>query len=513
MADIDAAQGRDGRRPVIDVYARISRLWTGEMIKVDDQIELCEEKIEARGARVGRVFKDPSLSAWKPNVVRPDWEQMMRRVESGDSDGVIVYDVTRFSRKIIEGERLVEAAANGARVWSLAGEYDLTTADGRRHFREAMVAAAGESDKISERVKRGKVRRARKGKVSGGARGYGLPGYEPKPEGWEKGDPLNPVPAEVVEAERAIVRECYRRLLAGETVSAVVRDLNARKVPSPRGLRWTRGHLPRLLMRPAMAGLLSHNGEVVGELAGVEAVVSREEWERLCSIFAARKRGRPAGRVHLLSGLMFCGTCGAPMRGHPRKSSTPYADGSPRREYRCRSVDGNENGCRGVFIDAKVAEDAVEEAVKQRLGDPRNVARLAKRAATTQAERARIEGEISRLNEQADTLAEKTALWGAARVDKAMGPILRRIDALTKELAGLDAPDTVSAASRDAVREWDQAKERGDIEELRAMVKRAFPRLTITPRQMNQDHRPERFDWDGKTLARNGRKTAPPVAA
>jgi DNA invertase Pin-like site-specific DNA recombinase len=45
------------------------------------------------------------------------------------------YDVTRFSRKILEGERLVEAAERGIKVWSMTGEYNLATAGGRRHFR------------------------------------------------------------------------------------------------------------------------------------------------------------------------------------------------------------------------------------------------------------------------------------------------------------------------------------------------------------------------------------------
>ncbi len=132
-----APKDRDGR-PVIDVYARISRMANGDVIKVDDQVEVCEEDIARRGGVVGEAFRDPSLSAWNPRVVRPDWDKLMRRLESGESDGV----------------------AGGARVWSHAGEYDLTTADGRRHFREAMVAAVAESDKISERVTRGKARKA-----------------------------------------------------------------------------------------------------------------------------------------------------------------------------------------------------------------------------------------------------------------------------------------------------------------------------------------------------------------
>jgi hypothetical protein len=104
------------------------------------------------------------------------------------------------------------------------------------------------------------------------------------------------------------------------------------------------------------------------------------------------------------------------------------------------------------------------------------------------------------LNESADTLAEKTAEWGAARVDKAMAPILKRIRALESELATLEEPETARGAVQDAAHEWDVAKAAGDFDTLRAMVKRAFPRLTLMPPQRRMDHRVERFDWDGAML-------------
>jgi hypothetical protein len=44
-----------------------------------------------------------------------------------------------------------------------------------------MVAVAAELDKISERVKRGKVRQAKKGRAHGGIRPFGMPGMAPKP--------------------------------------------------------------------------------------------------------------------------------------------------------------------------------------------------------------------------------------------------------------------------------------------------------------------------------------------
>lgn len=103
--------------PVIDVYARLSYAENEETVQVDDQAEMGTEAIEERDAQLGRVFKDNSLSAWKPGAVRKDWDELMRRLESGESDGVWVYDLTRFCRKVSEGERLVELANAGVRVW------------------------------------------------------------------------------------------------------------------------------------------------------------------------------------------------------------------------------------------------------------------------------------------------------------------------------------------------------------------------------------------------------------
>lgn len=483
--------------PVLDVYARLSVAPDGDTINVDDQVGWCSDAVQERGALVGEVFKDNSLSAWKLGVVRPEWEALMARLESGASDGVMVLDLTRFSRKVMEGERLVEMANRGLLVWSLSGSYELSTADGRRHFRESMVAAAAESDKISERVRRGKLRRARKGKLAGsGQRGYAMPGYLPAPVGWEAGEPRERVPAEQLAAERAVVEECYRRLFAGDTLAEVVRDLNASQVLTAAGGPWRTPALGHMLCRPALAGLVAHKGEIVTTLAGIEPVVSREEWERMCGLFSARKRGRPAGRVHLLSGLVRCGRCGRPMFGVPRRNQTPYADGSPRREYRCRrSVDYP--GCGRNHMDALAAESAVAEAVKARLGDPRRAERVAARLALVRAERATVEAEIQRLEESADALAEKTAAWGFERVDKAMAPILRRVQALREELAGMAEPESPSVAAADAADAWDRAMETGDTDTLRLMVRRAFPRLTLHPPQHYGDSSLSRLDWDG----------------
>jgi len=420
----------------------------------------------------------------------------MARLESGAADGVIFYDVTRFSRKVMEGEGLVEAAELGIRVWSLTGEYNPATADGRRHFREAMVAAAGEPDKMAERIAHGKVRRARKGRTPGGARSYGMPGLAPRPTDWEPGDPRAMAPEEQVAAERAIIAECYERILGGEPLVKVVRDLNGRGITTVNQKRWTRDGLGKSLTRPVLAGLVTLNGTVVSRLAGIDPVVPEADWQRLCAILDGRPKGRPPGEVHRLTGLMACGRCGHTLHGQPRRQLPPYPDGSVRREYRCRK-DTSHFGCGHNVIDAVAAEAIVAEAVKARLGDPRRAGRIAARLAKVREQRAERRAEMATLEASADNLAVKTATWGVDRVDKAMKPILARLEGLRWELAALEEPEDAGAAASEAAAEWDKAEAAGDTAAMRAMIRRAFPNLVLHPAARRGDRSPQRFAWDG----------------
>jgi hypothetical protein len=52
------------------------------------------------------------------------------------------------------------------------------------------------------------------------------------------------------------------------------------------------------------------------------------------------------------------------------------------------------------------------------------------------------------------------------------------------------------------LRPWPRGKmrvARNDIPTQRAMIKRAFPKLTLAPPRHFNDHGPERFHWDGPT--------------
>ena len=93
---------------MIDIYGRLSYLSDGTAVNVDEQLKMGAEDIEGRGAVVGESFRDDARSAWNPKVVRPQWEQLMARLEAGVFDGVWVLDVTRFSHRTEDRAQLAE---------------------------------------------------------------------------------------------------------------------------------------------------------------------------------------------------------------------------------------------------------------------------------------------------------------------------------------------------------------------------------------------------------------------
>jgi S-DNA-T family DNA segregation ATPase FtsK/SpoIIIE len=175
---------------------------------------------------------------------------------------------------------------------------------------------------------------------------------------------------------------------------------------------------------------------VVGQLAGVEPVVSREEWERLLAIFAGRRRGRPPGLgTYVLSGLVRCARCGNPLYGAVRPNMKPYQDGSARREYRCRTSADSPRACGRNLIDFRIAEEAVGEAVKARLGDPRRADRIARHLAAVRAERDEISAEIAALEESAVVDAWGFTARVALRRGQTVSTVIDRIPAIESGLA------------------------------------------------------------------------------
>ena len=150
--------------------------------------------------------------------------------------------------------------------------------------------------------------------------------------------------AGVAPAEAAAIVDAAGRVLAGETLSAIVRDWNARGLTTAAGGPWRVNSLSSLLVQP--------------RLTRPPQILDEHTHARLVTLHASRGKGsRRATRRYLLTGLLRCWRCGGSMRGMPRtKGADLYVCPGP-----------PHGGCSGTAVTADHAEEAVGAMVLARL--------------------------------------------------------------------------------------------------------------------------------------------------
>ncbi|WP_084161095.1 recombinase family protein [Nocardia sp. BMG51109] len=457
--------GADGT--ILDIYARVSRLGDDRQRSTSGQVEDCTARVTDHGARVGETHVDSGRSAWNPRVRRREWERLMQRLESGATGGVVVFDMARFSRRPIEGERLILAAERGLVVLDSEGEYDLSTANGRKSFRDQLNAAAYESDRLSTRVKRGKRVKAARGESN----------HTHRPFGYER-DGLT-----VRESEAAVVREMVRRLLDGESMKRIAIDLNERGITTSVGAKWSGEKVKRVATNPRNGGYVMHLGEIVGRIPGVVPLIDESDWDRLTAKFAAQGRGRPASAEYVCSGLVYCGGCGRGLTGRPQPGRAPYPDGSIRRRYGCQKrLTGG--GCNRVSVDMRLLDTEIGALVVEILSDPRHTEAENAAAVAVAKQRRPIAEALAESEELATELSGRLGRGeiSLARYDAAVAPLDRRIAELRAKLDALDAArvvDDSEQARAESFEAWTARWKAANVGEKRSMIKRALHRKRV----------------------------------
>ncbi|RMI28971.1 recombinase family protein [Nocardia stercoris] len=455
---------------ILDIYARVSRVGDDRQRSTGGQVGDCRVRVAEHGATVGEVFVDQGRSAWNPRVRRKAWESLMERLESGATGGVVVFDMARFSRRPIEGERLILAAEKGLVILDSEGEYDLSTANGRKTFRDQLNAAAYESDRLSTRVKRGKRLKAIGGETN----------HTHRPFGYERDG------VTVRESEAVVLREMVTRLLAGESLRKIAIDLNGRGITTTVKAKWSGDKVKRVALNPRNGGYVAHLGEIVARAPGTP-LIGETDWERLTALFTARGKGRPASAEYVCSGLVHCGHCGRGLTGRPNPNRGSYPDGGVRRRYWCQKrVTGG--GCNKVSVDMRILDTALGSLVVTILSDPRH-AEAVNTAAVAAAEKRRpIADDLATAEELATQLSGRLGRGEISleRYDAAVEPLDRRIAELRGKLDALDAVHAVDdsqEAVAESVEVWTARWDAANVAEKRALIKRALrgKRVKIMP--------------------------------
>lgn len=303
------------------IYCRLSFAPDKSLEKVERQEADCRKLAKQLGWTVRQVYPDNSRSAWRRDRKRPAWDQMLKDIEAGLLDGILVYHGDRLIRQPKDLEKLLDISDDRhLPLASPSGTRNLSNEDDRFALRIEVAQACRSSADTSRRVKRGIEARVGKGGTGAGSNrpfGYGRPtGKEGR-----TGKPLYDLTKQN-RKEAAVLREAVRRLLAGESQGGVIAWMNTVSTTT-NGNPWKASTLRFLLQSPRVAGLIEHDGKL--HPAKWRGIISRDQWEDVKILLKRNSdeygyAGRE--RTYLLSsGIAECGSCGGPLATKPSGKS------------------------------------------------------------------------------------------------------------------------------------------------------------------------------------------------
>lgn len=379
------------------LYLRISKDAEDTGLGVQRQHDDCAALAKSKGWQVAEVFTDNDVSATNGKT-RPAYQRMVQQIEDGHIKGIVAWDVDRLTRTPRELEDIIDwADRHGLALASVGGEIDLSTPQGRMTARIKGTVARHETEQLSRRLRRKNQQLAEQGEHR-----------RQRPYGWDVTTDKQLV---INEAEAAVIREIYTRILAGETIFGIAADFNRRGIPTVQGNPWKPPSVRATVKRWRNAGVSVYKGREVGQ-GNWEPIVSRETHERLIALLDDPRR-RPANRgtapKYLLTHLIYCAECGSSLAGSRARSyevTQKLASGPARRlrhfpaSYKCTRP-----GCQAVTRSMEDIDGLVTEYVVSFM-EREGVEILGGDSAAADTARARVEALEAKLSLTADQFAD-----------------------------------------------------------------------------------------------------------
>ncbi|MFN3193866.1 MAG: recombinase family protein [Aureliella sp.] len=298
------------------------------------------------------------------NLERPAMKRLMKDIETGKIDCVVVYKVDRLSRSLLDFSRLMETfEKHNVAFVSVTQQFNTASSMGRLILNVLLSFAQFEREMISERTRDKIAATRRKGKWCGGVPVFGFTIEETK---------LVVVPHE---AER--VRQIFHLYQRTHSLLETAKEANrrgwrtkqwtTRKGTTRGGLEYDKNRIYQMLTNVTYIGKLTYKDEV--HEGQHEAIVDPEVFEQVGKLL--RKNGR-VGTIRastnfdgVLRGILRCANCNRAMR------HTSTGRGTKRyRYYVCGKAEKQGfDSCPSPSIPARQIEGFVVEELRVFAGD------------------------------------------------------------------------------------------------------------------------------------------------
>ena len=294
-----------------------------------DHDDIPMQKIECRkfcvqhGWRVVVEKSEKGVSGSKVSAQKRDAIQYFKTIaENGEIDILLLYIFDRLGRIESETPFVLEwFVKHGVQVWSTReGEQRIENHTDKLLNYIRFWQAAGESEKIAERVSTRIRQLNSSGYYSGGTVPYGYRAVH-KGRTNKKGLPVKDL--EIEPAEATIIQELFgKTAYEGQSSYALADLLNQRGLRTHSGAKFTSNHILRIIRHEGYTGYIitrSVRSQHIPELQIVDAELFKEANKMVslrCNANAeARKIAQKAENNTLLAGIVYCAHCGARMSG------------------------------------------------------------------------------------------------------------------------------------------------------------------------------------------------------
>jgi len=377
-------------------YARVSTSQQEKEGTIDSQVMALRERIAEDGCHLdpAHEFIDDGVSG--SYLARPALERLRDSACEGAFEVLYILSPDRLARSHAHQYVVLEELTRwGVEVIFLNLPVAGDSPEDRLMVQMLGVLSEYEHELIRERLRRGKLHKARQGQVFAVTPAYGyryIPVDRPGGGRWE----INESEAIVV---RRIFRWCAEEHLS---IQAICRRLNGEeegfdRVPPRKAQRWLPSTVNTILRRPAYTGTAYYNrtrrdpSRTIGQPkeqgrglrtstctierdreewipVAVPQIIPKALWEQAQVQLNVNKQFAPRNNkrhFYLLRGLLVCGLCGRTLVGRT------YASGSVR--YYCTNQGANRSliePCPCPPMDGDVIAPLIWQAVAELLADP-----------------------------------------------------------------------------------------------------------------------------------------------
>lgn len=344
-------------------------------LSLESQKEALTAYAKAHNMQIIDVYADEGITARKALNKRLQFQRLLRDVQAGKIDLILVTKLDRWFRNIKDYHNTQEILEKHNCNWRTIYEsYDTSNSSGRLHINIMLSVNQDECDRTSERIKAVFSHKLDKKEATTGAMPLGYKVVNKK----------------IVKDEAAahIVSDIFDYFELHNNKNGTVNYINEKY-----GTKYHYNTIARMLTKPI------YKGEFGGVEDFCEPYLSKDRFDKIQGLARRNIKLRHNERVYTYSGLLICAECGLHLAG----VSTKYvkADGTIKyyKHYRCTNAVVRKWCNHNLSIKESVIDDFIIANLSQELANYKAEFEINAKQVDYTAKRNKLERKIARLKD------------------------------------------------------------------------------------------------------------------